>query len=42
MAAGQLTAQVAAEMPLSSAGEALRLAESGSVAGKIVLTGFTG
>jgi NADPH:quinone reductase-like Zn-dependent oxidoreductase len=42
MAAGKLTAQVAAELPLTSAGEALRLAESGTVAGKIVLTGVTG
>jgi NADPH:quinone reductase-like Zn-dependent oxidoreductase len=42
MAAGKLTAQIAASLPLVSAAEALRLAESGSVAGKIVLTGFTG
>lgn len=38
MAAGRLTAQVAAELPLTRAAEALRLAESGTVAGKIVLT----
>jgi NADPH:quinone reductase-like Zn-dependent oxidoreductase len=42
MAAGKLTAQIAAELPLTSAGEALRLAESGTVAGKVVLTGVTG
>jgi NADPH:quinone reductase-like Zn-dependent oxidoreductase len=38
MAAGKLTAQVAAELPLTSASEALRLAESGTVAGKVVIT----
>ncbi|MEV4642191.1 medium chain dehydrogenase/reductase family protein [Actinoplanes sp. NPDC049548] len=38
MAAGRLTARVAAELPLTRAAEALRLAESGTVAGKIVLT----
>jgi NADPH:quinone reductase-like Zn-dependent oxidoreductase len=39
MAAGKLTAQVAATLPLTSASEALRLAESKTVAGKVVLTG---
>jgi hypothetical protein len=38
LAAGRLTAQVAAEFPLERAAEAMRLAESGTVAGKIVLT----
>jgi NADPH:quinone reductase-like Zn-dependent oxidoreductase len=38
MAAGRLTAQVAAELPLTRAAEALRLAESGTVQGKVVLT----
>jgi NADPH:quinone reductase-like Zn-dependent oxidoreductase len=38
MAAGRLTAQVAAELPLTRAAEAMRLAESGTVAGKVVLT----
>ena len=38
MAAGRLTAQVAAELPLARAAEAMRLAESGTVAGKVVLT----
>jgi NADPH:quinone reductase-like Zn-dependent oxidoreductase len=38
MAAGKLTAQVAAELPLTSASEALRLAESRTVAGKVVLS----
>src|SRR4051812_471482 len=35
---GDVTAQIAARLPLDRAGEALRLAESGTVAGKIVLT----
>ncbi|MFE2090663.1 medium chain dehydrogenase/reductase family protein [Streptomyces sp. NPDC002596] len=34
---GEITARVAAELPLARAGEALRLAESGTVAGKVVL-----
>ncbi|WP_411145621.1 medium chain dehydrogenase/reductase family protein [Streptomyces sp. x-80] len=34
---GEITAQVAAELPLARAAEALRLAESGTVAGKVVL-----
>ncbi|MFD7105171.1 medium chain dehydrogenase/reductase family protein [Streptomyces celluloflavus] len=34
---GEITAQVAAELPLTRAAEALRLAESGTVAGKVVL-----
>ena len=38
LAAGRLTAQVAAEFPLERAAEAMRLAESGTVAGKVVLT----
>jgi NADPH:quinone reductase-like Zn-dependent oxidoreductase len=38
MAAGRITAPVAAELPLTSAAEALRLAESRTVAGKVVLT----
>jgi NADPH:quinone reductase-like Zn-dependent oxidoreductase len=38
MAAGRLTAQVAAELPLTRAAEAMRLAESGTVTGKVVLT----
>ena len=37
MAAGRLTARVAARFPLAQAAEAMRLAESGTVAGKIVL-----
>jgi NADPH:quinone reductase-like Zn-dependent oxidoreductase len=37
MAEGHITAQVAAEFPLDHAADALRLAESGTVAGKIVL-----
>ena len=36
---GGLTARVAAELPLTSAAEAMRLAESGTVAGKVILTG---
>jgi NADPH:quinone reductase-like Zn-dependent oxidoreductase len=39
MADGRLTAQVAAELPLASAAEAMRLAESGTVAGKVILVG---
>jgi NADPH:quinone reductase-like Zn-dependent oxidoreductase len=38
MAAGRLTAQVAAELPLTRAADAMRLAESGTAAGKVVLT----
>ncbi len=38
MAGGGLTPQVAAEFPLTRAGDALRLAESGTVRGKVVLT----
>jgi NADPH:quinone reductase-like Zn-dependent oxidoreductase len=38
MAAGRLTAQVAAELPLTKAADAMRLAESGTVSGKVVLT----
>nr|WP_223245095.1 medium chain dehydrogenase/reductase family protein [Streptomyces sp. CBMA156] len=34
---GDVTAQIAAELPLVRAAEALRLAESGTVAGKVVL-----
>ncbi|MET9604919.1 medium chain dehydrogenase/reductase family protein [Streptomyces sp. NPDC006512] len=34
---GDITAKVAAEIPLARAAEAMRLAESGSVAGKVVL-----
>jgi NADPH:quinone reductase-like Zn-dependent oxidoreductase len=34
---GDITAQVAARLPLTEAAEALRLAESGTVAGKVVL-----
>jgi NADPH:quinone reductase-like Zn-dependent oxidoreductase len=37
LAGGALTAQVAARIPLSRAAEALRLAESGTVTGKVVL-----
>ncbi|MEV6824751.1 medium chain dehydrogenase/reductase family protein [Amycolatopsis sp. NPDC051102] len=36
-AKGQLTAQVAARIPLAEAGKALALAESGTVTGKVVL-----
>jgi hypothetical protein len=39
MADGRLSAQVAAELPLAKAAEAMRLAESGTVAGKVILTG---
>lgn len=35
---GDITAPIAAQLPLSKAGEALRLAESGTVTGKVVLT----
>ncbi|WP_105973210.1 medium chain dehydrogenase/reductase family protein [Streptomyces geranii] len=35
---GDVTAQVAARLPLTRAADALRLAESGTVAGKVVLT----
>jgi NADPH:quinone reductase-like Zn-dependent oxidoreductase len=38
MAEGRITPQVAARFPLSRAAEALRLAESGTVAGKVILT----
>ncbi|MFD3511384.1 zinc-binding dehydrogenase, partial [Nocardia sp. NPDC058666] len=34
---GEITARVAAEIPLARAAEAMRLAESGTVAGKVVL-----
>ncbi|MBW8798168.1 MAG: zinc-binding dehydrogenase [Streptomyces sp.] len=34
---GEITAQIAAELPLTRAAEAMRLAESGTVAGKVVL-----
>ncbi|RKN07053.1 medium chain dehydrogenase/reductase family protein [Streptomyces radicis] len=37
LAEGRLTAQVAARVPLERAGEALELAESGTVTGKVVL-----
>ncbi|WP_346346739.1 medium chain dehydrogenase/reductase family protein [Streptomyces sp. SID161] len=35
---GDVTARIAAQLPLSQAAEALRLAESGTVTGKVVLT----
>jgi synaptic vesicle membrane protein VAT-1 len=35
---GEITTAVAAQLPLSRAAEALRLAESGTVSGKIILT----
>ncbi|GGY37500.1 hypothetical protein GCM10010326_34370 [Streptomyces xanthochromogenes] len=35
---GDITAQIAAQLPLGRAAEALRLAESGTVTGKVVLT----
>ncbi|MFC8364724.1 medium chain dehydrogenase/reductase family protein [Streptomyces griseorubiginosus] len=35
---GEISAQVAARLPLAQAAEALRLAESGTVVGKVVLT----
>lgn len=34
---GEVTARVAAQLPLTRVAEALRLAESGTVAGKVVL-----
>ncbi|MGW1597003.1 medium chain dehydrogenase/reductase family protein [Streptomyces sp. NPDC002343] len=34
---GEITARIAAELPLAQAAEAMRLAESGTVAGKVVL-----
>lgn len=34
---GEITAQVAAQIPLARVAEAMRLAESGTVAGKVVL-----
>lgn len=37
MAEGHITAQIAARFPLAHAADALRLAESGTVAGKVVL-----
>jgi NADPH:quinone reductase-like Zn-dependent oxidoreductase len=37
MAEGHITAQIAARFPLARAADALRLAESGTVAGKVVL-----
>lgn len=37
MADHKITAQVAARYPLDHAADALRLAESGTVAGKIIL-----
>jgi len=37
MAEGHITAQVAARFPLAQAADAMRLAESGTVAGKVVL-----
>ena len=38
MAEGHVTAQIAARFPLARAADALRLAESRTVAGKVVLT----
>lgn len=35
---GDVTAQIAAQLPLTRAADAMRLAESGTVAGKVVLT----
>ncbi|MGW7290061.1 zinc-binding dehydrogenase [Streptomyces sp. NPDC054847] len=37
LADGALTPQVAARVPLAEVGEAVRLAESGTVVGKVVL-----
>jgi NADPH2:quinone reductase len=37
LADGAITAQVAARIPLSRAAEAMRLAESGTVTGKVIL-----
>lgn len=34
---GEVTARIAARLPLTEAADALRLAESGTVAGKVVL-----
>jgi NADPH:quinone reductase-like Zn-dependent oxidoreductase len=38
LAAGAITPQIAATFPLSRAAEALALAGSGTVAGKVILT----
>ncbi|MER5931732.1 medium chain dehydrogenase/reductase family protein [Streptomyces sp. NPDC002054] len=38
MRRGDITARIAAQLPLSRAAEAMRLAESGTVSGKVVLT----
>ncbi|MGO4759759.1 zinc-binding dehydrogenase, partial [Streptomyces sp. 2MCAF27] len=35
---GDITPKIAAELPLARVADALRLAESGTVAGKVVLT----
>lgn len=35
---GEVTARIAAQLPLARTSEALRLAESGTVTGKVVLT----
>ncbi|WP_430378911.1 zinc-binding dehydrogenase [Streptomyces sp. B1-3] len=35
---GEISAQIAARLPLAQAADALRLAESGTVVGKVVLT----
>jgi NADPH:quinone reductase-like Zn-dependent oxidoreductase len=35
---GEVNAQIAAQLPLARVADALRLAESGTVAGKVVLT----
>ena len=35
---GEVTAQIAEQLPLARVAEALRLAESGTAAGKVVLT----
>jgi NADPH:quinone reductase-like Zn-dependent oxidoreductase len=35
---GDITAQIAAQLPLTRIADAVRLAESGTVAGKVVLT----
>jgi NADPH:quinone reductase-like Zn-dependent oxidoreductase len=34
---GEVTARIAAQLPLTDVAEAMRLAESGTVAGKVVL-----
>ncbi|WP_371131474.1 medium chain dehydrogenase/reductase family protein [Streptomyces sp. Ag109_O5-10] len=39
---GEVTARIAARLPLTQAAEALRLAESGTVAGKVILVPDTG